>query len=94
MNQLNLELLNRSGASWRGQVERFERSAAIERLERFEQHPMLEGLKRQESLTSIELLSVTLKGLSRNPYGLVVSSVEQSEPFVEGSGKGSDPGNR
>jgi hypothetical protein len=30
----------------------------------------------------------------QNTYGLVVSSVEQSEPLVEGSGKGSDPRNR
>ena len=40
---------------------------------------------------------LTLRYVERtqqNPYGLVVGSVEQSEPLLEASGKGSDPRNR
>jgi hypothetical protein len=59
---LNLELFG----PWDRQVERLERSAAIERLKRFEHIlDVLEGLSPKENLTSIDLLSGTWKELSR-----------------------------
>ncbi len=54
-------------------------------------------LRRKETERKPYQYRISLRYLERtqqNPNGLVVSSVEQSEPLVEGSGKGSDPRNR
>lgn len=59
---------------------RFERSAAIERLERFEQHFWCVG--RTETERKPFHYRITLQHVERtqqNPYGLVISSVEQTE---------------
>jgi len=62
---------------------RFERSAAIERLERFEQHFWCVG--RTDTERKPFQYRVTFQHVERtqqNPYGLVISAVEQNESPV------------